>query len=230
MSVSTHYKQILQIVQDKVISCGRRLEEVEIIAVSKDHSLKEIQSAYQDGARQFGESRVQEALLKIPCLPEDCKWHLIGTLQSNKVSKTISSFQLIHSVDSLQLAQKISHFSERKNAITSILLQVNTSGELTKHGLTGEEWQKSLESLNELPNISIEGLMTIAPLTDNQKEIRSCFRKLFLLREQWRSQIKNPSSFVHLSMGMSHDYLIAIEEGATLLRIGTAIFGERSIN
>jgi hypothetical protein len=227
MSTVTHYCQIEQQVREKALACGRQPQEITLVAISKTYPVESIQSVYQEGGRVFGESRVQEALQKIPVLPPDCQWHLIGTLQSNKVSKAISAFRLIHSVDHLQLAQKISHASQEKGITTSILLQVNTSGEVTKHGLSGEEWEKALESINQLSHLRVEGLMTMAPYTEDQELIRSCFRKLYQLREKWRSQMKDPTSFCHLSMGMSNDYLIAIEEGATLLRIGSAIFGER---
>jgi PLP dependent protein len=225
MNMATYYGEVARNVREKVCACGRRPEEVSLIAVSKTCSVEAIQSVYQEGGREFGESRIQEALDKIPYLPKDCKWHFIGTLQSNKVGKAISSFQLIHSIDTPSLVQKISQMSQAKGVTTSILLQVNTSGEKSKHGLSAEEWQRSLEEVNQLSHISIEGLMTMAPFTEDQQIIRFCFRKLYQLREMWRREMKNPMSFQHLSMGMSHDYLIAIEEGATLLRIGSAIFG-----
>jgi pyridoxal phosphate enzyme (YggS family) len=225
---STSYHHILQQVQEKAVACGRLPQDITLIAVSKNFSIESIQAVYQEGCREFGESRVQEALHKIPLMPSDCKWHLIGTLQSNKISKALSSFQLIHSVDTPLLAKKISQASQVKGIITSILLQVNTSREETKHGLSGEEWQQALDSMNQLTHIRIEGLMTMAPYTENQKIIRSCFSNLYQLLETWRSQMKDPHSFQHLSMGMSHDFLIAIEEGATLLRIGSAIFGART--
>lgn len=224
MRQETRYTQVTQQVKEKALQCGRKPEEITLIAVSKTYSVQSIQSVYQEGCREFGESRVQEALEKIPELPSDCKWHLIGSLQSNKVGKAIAAFQLIHSVDTFQLAQKISNVSEMRGMTSSILLQVNTSGEVTKHGLSAEEWERALDLVNQLPNIKVEGLMTMAPFTQDQQIIRVCFRKLYQLREVWRSQMKNPTLFHHLSMGMSHDYLIAIEEGATLLRIGAAIF------
>jgi PLP dependent protein len=227
MSIITHYRYIEQQVRERALACGRNPKEITVLAVSKNRSVEWMKSVYQEGCREFGENRVQEALEKIPQLPADCKWHMIGTLQSNKVSKALSSFQLIHSVDHPSLAQKISHVSQTKGIITPILLQVNTSGEKTKHGLSGDEWYKALEWINQLSCIHVEGLMTIAPYINNQQVIRSCFRKLYELREEWRGQMKDPASFLHLSMGMSNDFLIAIEEGATLLRIGTAIFGQQ---
>ena len=227
MTSVTHYRQIEQKIREKALACGREPKEITLVAVSKTFPIELIQSVYQDGGRNFGENRLQEALQKIPHLPSECNWHLIGTLQGNKVSKAISFFQLIHSVDNPVLARKISQASQDKGVITPILLQVNTSGERTKHGLSGEEWARTLESVNQLPHICIEGLMTIAPYTEDRRFIRSCFHRLYLWRETWRSQMKNPDSFHHLSMGMSNDFLIAIEEGATLLRIGSAIFGPR---
>lgn len=226
MSIQTHYAQIAQQIKEKAIRCGRKPEDVTLIAVSKTYPLEAIRCVYQEGCREFGESSVLEAMKKMSKSPTDCKWHLIGSLQSNKIGKAISAFHLIHSVDTLQLAQKISHASEAKGIMTSILLQVNTSGEETKHGLSASKWEHSLDFVNQLPNIQVEGLMTMAPFTKDQQIIRSCFRKLYQLREEWRSQMKDPLLFHHLSMGMSHDYLIAIEEGATLLRIGSAIFND----
>lgn len=223
----TAYAQILKQVRDKAGACGRNADEITVITVSKGYPVPLIELAYQEGARDFGESRLQEAVTKIPLLPSDCRWHFIGTLQSNKAAKAVSSFQLIHSVDNPALARKISQASETLGFATPILLQVNTSGEESKHGLSAKGWEQALPELNQLPFLKIEGLMTMAPLTEDEKVIRSCFRTLRELRDQWRTRMKDPASFNHLSMGMSHDYLIAIEEGATLLRIGTAIFGER---
>lgn len=229
MTNSTHYSEIQNKVQEKALACGRRPDDITLIAVSKTYPIEEIKAVYQEGGRQFGESRVQEALAKIPLMPEDCVWHLIGTLQSNKVAKAVSAFRLIHSVDTPELAQKISQASQSKGIVTSVLLQVNTSGEKTKHGLSGEEWQKQLEEVNQLSHLRIEGLMTMAPDVEEKKVIRACFRELYQWRERWCKEMKEPAIFRHLSMGMSHDYEIAIEEGATLLRVGTAIFRKKEI-
>lgn len=220
----TSYQTVMANIQAKAVECGRSADEITVIAVSKNYPLATMQSAYQEGARDFGESRMQEALTKIPQMPQDCRWHLIGTLQSNKVTKAVGVFHLIHSVDTLELAQKISEASEERGVVTSILLQVNTSGEAAKHGLSQEEWRRALPEVNQLNFIKCEGLMTIAPLTEDQGKIRKCFRTLRELRNDWRSRMRDPESFRHLSMGMSYDYLTAIEEGATLVRIGTAIF------
>lgn len=222
---NSRYLIVLEQLHEKAVQCGRDPEEIMLIAVSKNRPVELLWQAYQDGCRHFGESRVQEALPKLPCLPADCLWHFIGTLQSNKAGKVIPEFCLIHSVDTLDLAKKISHISSTKSCTTPILLQVNTSLESSKHGLQASEWEKVLDEINELDHIRVEGLMTMAPLTEDQAAIRHCFRSLFQLREKWRRRMKDGARFHHLSMGMSHDFLIAIEEGATLVRIGAAIFG-----
>lgn len=223
---NSRYLIMLEQLNEKAVQCGRDPEEITLIAVSKNRPVELLWQAYQAGCRHFGESRVQEALPKLSCLPADCHWHFIGTLQSNKAGKVIPEFCLIHSVDTLDLAKKISHISSTKSCMTPILLQVNTSLESSKHGLQASEWEKVLDEVNELDHIRVEGLMTMAPLTVDQAAIRHCFRSLFQLREKWRSRMKDGARFHQLSMGMSHDFLIAIEEGATLVRIGTAIFGQ----
>ncbi|WP_068466340.1 YggS family pyridoxal phosphate-dependent enzyme [Candidatus Protochlamydia phocaeensis] len=227
-SIAERYRFIQEDIQEKALKCGRRPEEISLIAVTKTQPLSAIQEAYEAGCRQFGENRLQEALMKMPQLPTDSQWHLIGTLQSNKVNKALDApFCLIHSVDSLELAQKINQVAQKFNKVVAVLLQVNTSLEASKHGLTAEQWQASLSSLVQFASLRIEGLMTIAPFTEDEKAVRACFRQLYQLRENWKEKMREPQIFRHLSMGMSHDYGIAIQEGATLVRIGTAIFGSR---
>ena len=223
----TPYLQILDTIHSHALRCGRASKEITLIAVSKTHSVASIQDVYQQGCRHFGENRVQEALEKMSQLPSDCQWHFVGTLQKNKINKVLSHFQLIHSVDSVELAQQIAQASQQRQLTTSILLQVNTSLEATKHGLTGEQWEEQLPAVIDLKGIEIKGLMTIGPLTMDQAHIRAAFAQLRELRNRWRPSMKQPH-FYDLSMGMSNDYLIAIEEGATLIRIGSAIFGSRS--
>lgn len=191
-------------------------QDITVIAVSKQRSIEEIKIAYDLGCRDFGENRIPEALEKMAVLPQDINWHFIGALQKNKVNKAIGHFTLIHSVDTPELAEKIAKSSEAANLTTSILLQVNTSGEASKQGLNPEAWRPHLESLFSLKNIEIKGLMTMAPLTEDTAIIRKTFHSL----REFRDELKLPL----LSMGMSHDYEIALEEGANLLRIGTAIF------
>jgi pyridoxal phosphate enzyme (YggS family) len=171
---------------------------------------------YNQGCRHFAENRVDAALEKMELLPEDIQWHLIGTLQKNKVRKVIGKFALIHSVDTPELAKKISDCSLEAGLKTPILLQVNTSGEASKHGLSFEEWQKNYPEVANFEGIMIKGLMTMAPLVDDEKIIRTTFARLRELGKVLKLQ--------HLSMGMSQDFPLAIAEGATLLRIGSALF------
>ena len=224
MTPLERYKKIKVSIAQKAKECGRHTEDITLLAVTKGRSIENMQYLYDVGIKRFGESRMQQALPKISQLPADCEWHFIGNLQSNKMNKIIPYFSLIHSVDSFESAKKISQWCSKNAMTASILLQVNTSGEKEKKGNLSQEWEKKLDMLQDLPFLSIQGLMTMAPLTQNQDVIRSCFRTLYELREKWRLNMKNPLIFQHLSMGMSHDYLIAIEEGATILRIGSALF------
>ncbi len=218
----TAYRKIVTHVQDLAKECGRNPDEIQIVAVSKSHSLEEIRQVYDEGCRLFGESRVQEALPKMEQAPEDIRWHLIGTLQKNKVNKVLGRFQLIHSVDSLELAEKISSGSSEGGIKTPILLQVNTSYEAAKHGLTADEWQRAFDALLKLPSLSIEGFMTMGPRSQDPAQTLHSFASLRQFQDLMRRQSGLP--LPHLSMGMSGDYPLAIREGATLLRIGTALF------
>ena len=184
-----------------------------LVAVTKGRSVEEIMELYEQGIRDFGENRVQEALAKMEQLPKDIRWHFIGKLQKNKVSKVIGKFYLIHSVDTPELARLI---SQKSIETTSILLEVNTSGEGSKSGLSPQEWALEIENLKKLPHLEIKGLMTMAPLTDDEIAIRRCFSKLRELKEAW--------GFKELSMGMSSDFKIALEEGATMVRIGRKLY------
>ncbi len=197
---------------------------VTLVVVTKGRSYEEVYSAYEEGARHFGENRVPEALEKISQLPSDIHWHFIGSLQKNKVRKVLGHFDLIHSVDSLELAKKISEVSEEMGRTTSILLQANTSGEEAKHGYAPEQWISDFKALLRLPSLDVQGLMTMAPLTEDEDTIRRCFAGLRSLRDSLQDSFGR--SLPHLSMGMSNDYRIAIEEGATLVRIGSAIFNQ----
>lgn len=222
-----NYPKILQEVQRIAQNCGRNPKEITLIAVSKTVPIDAILEAHSSGCKNFGESRIQEALTKIDVAPKDIHWHLIGTLQKNKVNKALGKFSLIHSVDSLELAQKISEASQKANIVTPILIQVNTSGELSKHGCSVAEWRTVFDKLVELPNLELQGLMTIAPLSEDKVIVRKAFSDLRNFKLESQEHVKKKEIFKHLSMGMSHDFPIAIEEGATLLRIGSSIFGER---
>jgi len=222
MKLTDNYLLIKEKIAEIAFSSGRDPSQVHLLAVSKGRSLEEIKALYDAGCRDFGENRVPEALEKMGALPSDIRWHMIGNMQKNKVNKAIGKFALIHSVDTPELAKKISDSSVESNIKTSILLQVNASGEPSKHGLSPEAWQKAFQEILHLPGVSVEGLMTMAPLTENVIEIRHCFANLRILKEALN--IRYNLKMSHLSMGMSHDYPIAIEEGATIIRVGSALF------
>lgn len=206
---------------------GRDAQEVTLIAVSKTVPLHLVQIAYNLGVTNFGENRVQDALLKIAEFsPPDLRWHMIGHLQSNKASKVIGAFASVESVDSLRLAQALERHAANKGVRLPVLLQVNVSGEASKEGMSPDEALEMARQIVALPHLLVEGLMTIAPIAYNQEEIRPVFRQLRLLRDHLRNEVPQ-SDWRHLSMGMTDDYRVAIEEGATIVRIGRAIFGER---
>lgn len=214
-----HYLQVQQEV-DSLAKIHQR--EILLVVVSKKRTIEEIRTLYDMGCRHFGENRLDEALEKMEALPKDINWHMIGKIQSKKVSKVVAAkFFLIHSVDSVDLAEKISKESVKHGCITSILLQANTSGEETKHGLPIEAWKEHFDEVAALPSIEIRGWMTMAPLTEDMERIRKSFETLRVLRDSLATdQLPMPE----LSMGMSHDYWIAIHEGATMVRVGTNIF------
>lgn len=224
MSIAERYRHITEEINETALKCGRDPAEITLVVASKGYDWLQVLPAYQAGSRDFGESRIQEALPKIFEAPSDVRWHMIGTLQKNKVRKAIGKFVLIHSVDTPELAQKISECSLDVGVKTSILLEVNTSGESSKRASSKEVWERALDSLLDFPGIRIEGLMTMAPLVDDTQRIRQCFADLRLFRDHFAKRAG--SEMRHLSMGMSRDFRLAIAEGATFLRIGTALFKE----
>jgi PLP dependent protein len=206
---------------------GRDPAEVTLVAVSKTKPLELVEMAYNLGVTDFGENRVQEALSKIESFhPQGLRWHLIGHLQSNKAGKVVGPFSCIHSVDSLHLAQALSRHAQEQGITLSILLQVNVAGEISKEGVSPTEARAVAQQIAALPALQIEGLMTVAPLVSNPEEVRPVFRELRLLRDRLRAEIP-AGTWTQISMGMTDDYTIAIEEGATLVRVGRAIFGQR---
>lgn len=226
-STADSYRKIKRHVAQIAKECGRDPEELTLVSVSKTFSWDQVAPAYEARCRDFGESRIQDALPKIEEAPQDIHWHFIGTLQKNKVRKAVSNFSLIHSVDSLELAEKIAACGNEIGVSPPVLLQVNTSGEKTKHGLTKRQWKNRLEQVFSLNNLMVAGLMTIAPFSHDPEVIRDCFTLLREFRDEINEELPRRKKLKHLSMGMTNDYPIAIEEGATILRIGSAIFGER---
>ncbi len=205
---------------------GRERSSIELIAVSKTHPLEAIREARDCGLRLFGENKVQEARAKIPDAPSDLRWHLIGHLQSNKIRHALPLFEMIHSVDSLELATQIDRIAMELGLFPKVLLEVNVAGESSKFGFPPAKLLAQMEALIALPRLQIDGLMTIAPYAEDAETSRPFFQQLRRLRDQLASEQSIP--LAHLSMGMSGDFEVAIEEGATLIRVGRAIFGVRS--
>lgn len=206
---------------------GRKKADVELIAVSKTKPVSALMEAYESGCRVFGENKVQELVDKYEIMPKDIKWHMIGHLQRNKVKYIVDKAALIHSVDSLKLAEEISKEALKKQVQVSILIEVNVAGEDTKFGVKPEETEALVCKIAALPGISIKGLMTIAPYVDDPEENRQYFGQLKQLSVDINQKNIDNVNMSVLSMGMTGDYTVAIEEGATFIRVGTGIFGER---
>lgn len=224
-------KENLQEVEKKIEEAcrraGRDRSEVTLIAVSKTKPVSMLQEAYSAGIREFGENKVQEMMDKYDVLPDDIHWHMIGHLQRNKVKYLMGKAALIHSVDSLRLAEEISAQSVRHQVVTDILIEVNIAGEETKFGTDREEAISLVEEASRLPGIHICGLMTIAPFVENPEDNRTYFRQIRELSVDIAAKKIDNVDMRILSMGMTGDYEVAIEEGATMVRVGTGIFGTR---
>lgn len=209
---------------------GRSRDEVTLIAVSKTKPVSMIEELLPGGMRDFGENKVQELCEKYEVLPKDIRWHLIGHLQRNKVKYIADKAYLIHSVDSLRLAEAISEEGVKKGVTVPSLIEVNVAGEESKFGVTPEETESLVREIAKLPSIQIKGLMTIAPYVEDPEENRVHFSRLRQLSVDIREKNIDNVSMNVLSMGMTGDYQVAIEEGATMVRVGTGIFGERNYN
>ena len=207
---------------------GRNRDEVTLIAVSKTKPVEVLQEAYDLGVRVFGENKVQELVDKYEALPKDIRWHMIGHLQTNKVKYIIGKVEMIHSVDSLKLAETIEKESAKKNCITKILVEVNVAEEESKFGLHMEEVIPFIEKISTFEHIQLCGLMTIAPFVENSEENRTIFANLHKLSVDIMGKNIDNRNVSVLSMGMTNDYGVAIEEGATMVRVGTGIFGVRN--
>ena len=207
---------------------GRNRDEVTLIAVSKTKPVEVLQEAYDLGVRVFGENKVQELVDKYEALPKDIRWHMIGHLQTNKVKYIIGKVEMIHSVDSLKLAETIEKESAKKNCITKILVEVNVAEEESKFGLHMEEVIPFIEKISTFEHIQLCGLMTIAPFVENSEENRTIFANLHKLSVDIMGKNIDNRNVSVLSMGMTNDYEVAIEEGATMVRVGTGIFGVRN--
>lgn len=209
-------------------NAGRSRDEVTLIAVSKTKPVEMLQEIYDENIRDFGENKVQELCSKMGQLPSDIRWHMIGHLQRNKVKYLIGKVVLIHSVDSLRLAEQIEHEAAKADIVMPVLIEVNVAEEESKFGTTSEAAMQLVEAVSKMPHIKIRGLMTIAPFTDNPEDNRIYFRKLKQLSVDIKSKNIDNVDMDELSMGMTGDYEVAIEEGATMVRVGTGIFGKRN--
>ena len=225
--ISENLEYVRRNIEEACRRVGRRPEDVTLITVSKTHPVPVLKEAYEAGARDFGENKVQELVDKLPQLPEDIKWHMIGHLQRNKVKYIIGRTTLIHSVDSLRLAEEINTETVKKGITADILIEVNVAEEESKFGVTVRELPMLIEEIAKLPGVRIKGLMTIAPYTENPEENRIFFKKLKQLSVDITAKNIDNVSMDVLSMGMTGDYIVAVEEGATCVRVGTGIFGQR---
>ena len=206
---------------------GRDVSEVTLITVSKTKPLSDLRIAYEEGSRDFGENKVQELVSKIDEMPSDVKWHLIGHLQRNKVKYIAGKVAMIHSVDSYRLAEEINVQAKKNSCVIPILIEINIAGEDTKFGIKPEEAEELIREISELENVKVSGLMTIAPNVANPEENRAYFKAMKDLFVDISSKNIDNVEMKVLSMGMTNDYTVAVEEGATMIRVGTGIFGAR---
>ena len=209
---------------------GRSREEVRLIAVSKTKPVSDIEEVLTTGILDYGENKVQELSDKYDVLPKNIRWHMIGHLQRNKVKYLVGKVQLIHSVDSLRLAEQIEKEFAKADEIANVLIEVNMAQEESKFGITSQETEELIREIAKLPHVRIQGLMTIAPFTDNPETNRVYFKNMKKLSVDINNKNIDNVSMNVLSMGMTGDYQVAVEEGATMVRVGTGIFGERNYN
>lgn len=225
--IKDQLKEIRAHIKEAAWRAERQENDITLVAVSKTYPVTAIEEAVSEGCIDFGENHVQELMSKIDSVKEKVNWHLIGHLQTNKVKYVVGKTSLIHSLDSLKLAEEIEKQSAKRGIVTSVLVEVNVADEATKYGFKPDEVIEVMKILNTMPHIKVKGLMTVAPFVENPEKNRPIFRKLYELSVDIQKQKLDNISTSILSMGMSNDYQIAIEEGATMVRVGTAIFGNR---
>jgi PLP dependent protein len=224
--ISSRLQSVREQVAAAARNAGRDPDDVELVAVSKAHGPPAVREAFDAGQRVFGESRAQEMIAKVPGLPSATRWHFIGHLQKNKIRKVLPLVELIHAIDSVELAMEIDRIGGELGLFPRVLLEVNVAGEQTKFGFTPAAVRQHIEHLLVLPRVQIEGFMTIAPIAERAEYARPIFAELRALRDSINRQAG--SRLTTLSMGMSADFVVAVQEGATLVRVGSAIFGPRS--
>jgi len=225
VSIAENLERVREQITQAAAKAGRPVNEIELVAITKTHPAEKVREAVEAGHTVFGESRIQEARAKIPELPSNLHWHFVGHLQKNKIRHALRLFELFHGVDSLALAQEMNRIAAEEGMHPRILLEINVAEEGSKFGFKPESLRAEMESLLTLPRLSIEGLMCIPPLADEAGASRKYFVQLRELRDSLEKEFG--LTLPHLSMGMTNDFPVAVEEGATLVRVGTAIFGER---
>lgn len=226
--LSERIRQVRAQIAEAAARSGRSAEAVTLVAVTKTVPVERVRQAYELGLRVFGENRVQEAREKVGALAAlpAIHWHLIGHLQTNKVARAVELFEMVQSVDSARLAEALNKQMEARSKRLPVLLEVNVGGEASKEGVKPEELAQLAELVVRLPHLEVQGLMTVAPYSPEPEVVRPVFRRLRGLRDEMRERFPG-TEWPHLSMGMSEDYVVAIEEGATMIRLGRALFGER---
>jgi PLP dependent protein len=225
-SIAENLERVRELIASAAAKSARSAGDIELVAITKTHPVEKVRNAIEAGQILFGESRVQEARAKIPEVPSNIRWHFVGHLQKNKVRQALALFEMIHSVDSLPLAEDINRVAEEEGLYPRVLLEVNVAGEGSKFGFASDQLREQMEALLALFRVSIEGLMCIPPLTAESESSRKFFVQVRELRDSLEKEFS--MKLPQLSMGMTQDFPIGIEEGATLVRVGTAIFGERS--
>ena len=225
-SILDNLERVREQIANAAANSGRSADDVELVAIAKMHPAEKVREAVEAGQTLFGESRVQEARAKIPELSSNIRWHFVGHLQKNKVRQALPLFEMIHSVDSLALAQDINRIAEEGGLYPRVLLEVNVAGEGSKFGFAPDDLREQMEALLALRRLSIEGLMCIPPLAVESEDSRKFFVQVRKLRDSLEKEFN--MKLPQLSMGMTQDFAIGIDEGATLVRVGTAIFGARN--
>ncbi len=228
--INENITDVKKVIEASANKASRNVTDVTLIAVSKTKPVEMLKEAYDAGMRDFGENKVQEIVDKYDKLPPDIRWHMIGHLQTNKVKYIVDKVFMIHSVDSLKLAKEISKEAVKKSVTVSVLIEVNMALEESKFGVSAEETEALIREISKLPGVLVKGLMTVAPYVDDSEENREIFRKMSQLFVDIKNKNIDNVCMDFMSMGMSGDFDVAVEEGATHVRVGTKIFGERNYN
>lgn len=228
MGIERKYQEVLERIKDAAASIGKSAGDIKLVAVTKNVLVERLFEGWNLGIKVFGENRVQEAMEKYPLLPKGISWHMVGYLQTNKVKQAVAMFDLIHSVDRMQLAEEINKRAAQIGKVQDVLIQVNTSGEVSKSGVAPDDAVVLAKEVSAFSNLCVKGLMTIGPLEGGEQETRKCFRCLKSFFDELANRETEHLQMKYLSMGMTQDFEIAIQEGSNMVRIGSGIFGARN--